>query len=84
MRIQYSASDSPSSWSRMTARSSRATTRKTSANPPWSSSGTRSGRSCSMPRARRSAIVRESSCSIGRYSTVTVTNSTDQSSEMFA
>ena len=33
---------------------------------PGSAAATRSGWSCSSPRARRSAIVRESSCSIGR------------------
>ena len=39
--------------------------RKTSAKPAWIAIGTRSG--CfACPRARRSAIVRESSCSVGR------------------
>ncbi len=47
-------------------RSASATAANASAKPPWISSGVRSGWSCSSPRARRSAIVRESSCSIGR------------------
>ena len=34
------------------------------------------------PRASRSAIVRESSCSTGRYSTDTVMNTADHSSVM--
>ena len=38
---------------------------KTSAKPDWIAAGIRSGWPLS-PRARRSAIVRESSCSIGR------------------
>ena len=37
-----------------------------SANPPWMLSGTRSGCPVCRPRARRSAIERDSSCSTGR------------------
>ena len=46
-------------------RSASATIRNSSAKPDWISAGIRSEWPCS-PRARRSAIVRESSCSIGR------------------
>ena len=46
-------------------RSSSAATRNTRAKPNWIAAGTRS-ELAACPRARRSAIVRDSSCSIGR------------------
>jgi len=49
----------------MRPRSASATAKKTAAKPSWIAAGPRSGCS-SIPVARRAAIVRESSCSIGR------------------
>jgi hypothetical protein len=80
-RIQYSVAEPSNMPCWMSWRSSRAPMRNNRAKPNWMAAGTRSGRPCS-PRARRSAMVRESSCSIGRYITERITNMIAQHSEI--
>jgi hypothetical protein len=64
--IQYNDERPSKSPSSIGPRSASATTRNSAANAVWISAGVRSGWPAVMPRARRSAIVRDSCCSTGR------------------
>ena len=50
----------------MVVRSASATARNASTSPNWIVAATRSAEPIGRPRARRSASVRDSSCSTGR------------------
>ena len=72
----------PSSSSSIGSRSASATTANRTASASWIVAATRRYSRPDTPRASRSAIVRDSSCSTGRYSTDTVMNTADHSSVM--